>query len=161
MHACGLMTRKPRTFIERSGAMRLLFSHEIRNQSTALQSLKQELESTLSSELEGFELRATVLLVIDELVSNLLKYGFNLEPDQRSYLKIEFDEDWLQIELKDNGHRFNPLVQPGPTSLGQSISDRAVGGLGLYLVLKMMDETHYEWREPWNCLRLRKKVRNP
>jgi anti-sigma regulatory factor (Ser/Thr protein kinase) len=139
--------------------MRLLFSYEIRNQSTALQCLKQELESALSSELEGVEVRATVLLVIDELVSNLLKYGFSVEPDQRSNLKIEFDDDWLEIELKDNGHRFNPLVQPEPTSLGQGIPDRAVGGLGLYLVLKMMDETHYEWREPWNCLRLRKKMK--
>jgi hypothetical protein len=34
-----------------------------------------------------------------------------------------------------------------------------VGGLGLYLVLRMMDETHYEWRQPWNCLRLRKKMK--
>jgi anti-sigma regulatory factor (Ser/Thr protein kinase) len=153
------MTRKPLTLTERSGAMRLVFSYEIRNQSAALQCLKQELESTLPSELEGFEVRATVLLVIDELVSNLLKYGFSVDPDQRSNLKIEFDDDWLEIELKDNGHRFNPLVQPEPTSLGQGISDRAVGGLGLYLVLKMMDETHYEWREPWNCLRLRKKMK--
>jgi hypothetical protein len=34
-----------------------------------------------------------------------------------------------------------------------------VGGLGLYLVLKMMDETNYVWRQPWNCLRLRKKMK--
>jgi serine/threonine-protein kinase RsbW len=135
------------------------FSYEIRNQPTALQSLKQELDSTLSPELKGFDVRATVLLVIDELVSNLLKHGFSVEPNQRSYLKIEFDDDWLEIELKDNGHRFNPLVQPEPISLGQGLSDRPVGGLGLYLVLRLMDETHYEWREPWNCLRLRKKMK--
>jgi anti-sigma regulatory factor (Ser/Thr protein kinase) len=139
--------------------MRHLFSYEIRNQPTALQRLQQELDSTLSTELKGFDVRATVLLVIDELVSNLLKHGFRVGPDQRSYLKIEFDDDWLKIELKDNGHRFNPLVQPEPISLGQGLSERPVGGLGLYLVLKMMDETHYEWRQPWNCLTLRKKMK--
>ena len=135
------------------------FSYEIRNEPAALQCLKQELDSSLSAELKGFDVRATVLLVIDELVSNLLKYGFSLEPGQRSYLKIEFNEDWLEIELKDNGLPFNPLVLPAPSSLGQGLSDRAVGGLGLYLVLKMMDETHYEWIQPWNCLRLRKKMK--
>jgi serine/threonine-protein kinase RsbW len=139
--------------------MRVFFSSEIRNQPTALQCMKQELELVLASEQGGAEVRATVLLVVDELVSNLLKYGFSIGPDQRSYLNIGFDEDWLEIQLKDNGHRFNPLVQPEPAWLGQTILDRSVGGLGLYLVLKMMDETHYEWRESWNCLRLRKKLK--
>jgi serine/threonine-protein kinase RsbW len=138
--------------------MRHSFSYEIHNQPTALQFLKQELDSSLSAELKGFDVRATILLVIDELVSNLLKYGFSVENGQRSYLKIEVDDDWLEIELKDNGHPFNPLVQPAPMLLGQGLTDRSVGGLGLYLVLKMMDETHYEWRQPWNCLRLRKKM---
>ena len=94
------------TLPEKGGLMRHSFSYEIRNQPTALQCLKQELDSTLSPELKGFDVRATVLLVIDELVSNLLKYGFSVEPDQRSYLKIEFDEDWLEVELKDNGQPF-------------------------------------------------------
>jgi serine/threonine-protein kinase RsbW len=144
---------------KRGGSMRHSFSYEIRNQPTALQSLKQELDSTLATKLKGFDVRATVLLVIDELVSNLLKYGFSVEPDQRACLKIEFDDDWLEIELKDNGHRFNPLVQSEPASLGQGLSDRPVGGLGLYLALKVMDETYYEWFQPWNCLRLRKKMK--
>jgi serine/threonine-protein kinase RsbW len=135
------------------------FYYEILNQPTALNRLKQELDSTLSTKLKGFNVRATILLVIDELVSNLLKYGFSVEPDQRSYLKIEFDDEWLEIELKDNGHRFNPLVQPEPISLDQGLSERPAGGLGLYLVLKTMDETHYEWLQPWNCLRLRKKMK--
>ena len=138
--------------------MRHSFSYEIRNQPAALQCLKQELDSSLSAALKGFDVRVTVLLVIDELVSNLLKYGFRVEPGQRSYLKIEFDDDWLEIELKDNGLPFNPLVQPAPISLGQGLADRSVGGLGLYLVLKMMDETHYEWIQPWNYLRLRKRL---
>ena len=139
--------------------MRQSFSYEIRNQPNALQSLKQELELTLFAELKHSTLRATILLVIDELVSNLLKYGFSAAAHQRSYLNVAFDDDWLEIELKDNGHRFNPLLQPQPNLLGKELSDRQVGGLGLYLVLKMMDETHYEWIQPWNCLRLRKRFK--
>ncbi len=138
--------------------MRQSFSYEIRNRTNALQSLKQELELTLFAELKHSSLRATILLVIDELVSNLLKYGFSAA-HQRSYLNVAFDDEWLEIELKDNGRRFNPLLQPEPKLLDQELSNRQVGGLGLYLVLKMMDETHYEWIQPWNCLRLRKRFK--
>jgi serine/threonine-protein kinase RsbW len=138
--------------------MRQSYSYKIRNQPTALQGLQQELDLTLFVDLKHSALRGTILLVIDELVSNLLKYGFSAAPDQRSYLKVVFDDDWLEIELKDNGNRFNPLLLPEPNLVGQELSDRKVGGLGLYLVLKMMDETHYEWIQPWNCLRLRKRI---
>ncbi len=138
--------------------MRQSFSYEIRNQSNALQGLKQELELTLFAELKHPALRATILLVIDELVSNLIKYGFSAAPHQRSYLSVAFDDDWLEIELKDNGHPFNPLLQPQPNLDDRELSDRQVGGLGVYLVLKMMDETRYEWKQPWNCLRLRKRL---
>jgi serine/threonine-protein kinase RsbW len=139
--------------------MRRSFHYEIRNQPFALQCLTQELDSTLNPEVVDSDTRTTALLVIDELVSNLLKYGFQAGPDQRSYVKIEIDDDWLEIELKDNGRPFNPLVRPEPNSLGQGLPDRPVGGLGVYLVLQMMDETQYHWIEPWNCLRLRKNIK--
>jgi anti-sigma regulatory factor (Ser/Thr protein kinase) len=135
------------------------YFYEIRNQPSALQRLSRELDSTLSRDVLDPDVRTTVLLVIDELVSNLLKYGFQTVPDQRSYLKIEIDADALQIELKDNGRPFNPLVRAEPNSLGQGLPDRPVGGLGVYLVLKMMDEMQYEWLEPWNCLKLRKNLK--
>jgi len=99
--------------------MRHSYSYEIRNQPSALQSLTKELDSTLSREVVDSDIRITVLLVIDELVSNLLKYGFQAGPDQRSYLKIEIDDDWLEIELKDNGRPFNPLVRPNHIRLGK------------------------------------------
>jgi len=139
--------------------MRHFFSYEIRNQPSALQQLTQKLESTFFPEISVPDIRTTVLLVVDELVSNLLKHGFGSAPDQRSYLTIAFDDDLLEIQLKDNGCRFNPLNQPEPELLGRGLQDRPVGGLGVYLVLKTMDETHYEWIAPWNCLRLRKKLK--
>ena len=137
--------------------MRQSFCYEIRNQPNALLDLKQQLELTLFAQPEHSPLRPTILLVIDELVSNLIKYGFSA-PHQRSYLNVAFDESWLEIQLKDNGRPFNPLLQPQPNLLDQELANRQIGGLGLYLVLKMMDETHYEWIQPWNCLRLRKRV---
>ena len=137
--------------------MRHSFTYEIRNHSAALQSLKLELEATLFVQEPDPAIRSIVLLVADELVSNLLKYGFSKGSDQYSRLNITLDDDWIEIELKDNGQCFNPLIHAKPKTLSSQLSDRQEGGLGVYLVLKIMDETRYEWIEPWNCLTLRKR----
>ena len=138
--------------------MRHSFSYEIRNHSGALQSLKHELEDTFFAQRRDPAVRSTVLLVTDELVSNLLKYGFQKGSEQYSRLNITLDDDWLEIELRDNGQCFNPLIHAKPNTLSAGLSERQVGGLGVYLVLKIMDETRYEWIEPWNCLTLRKRI---
>jgi len=140
--------------------MRHSFTYEIRNHSAALQSLKLELEATLFVQEPDPAIRSIVLLVADELVSNLLKYGFSKGSDQYSRLNITLDDDWLEIELKDNGQCFNPLIHAKPKTLSSQLSDRQEGGLGVYLVLKIMDETRYEWIEPWNRLTLRKRIEN-
>jgi serine/threonine-protein kinase RsbW len=138
--------------------MRHSFSYEIRNHSNALQSLKHELDRTFFAQQQNPVIRSIVLLVADELVSNLLKYGFRKGSEQHSRLNITLDENWLQIELKDNGQCFNPLIHAKPKTLSGDLSERQIGGLGVYLILKMMDETRYEWIEPWNCLTLRKRI---
>ena len=138
--------------------MRNSFSYEIRNHSGALQSLKHQLEETLFVQPRDPAVRSTVLLVADELVSNLLKYGFKEGSEQYSHLNITLDDDWLEIELRDNGQCFNPLICAKPKTLSDSLSERQVGGLGVYLVLKIVDESRYEWIEPWNCLTLRKRI---
>lgn len=138
--------------------MRYSFSYEFRNRTNALQSLKHELERTFFAQLHDPVVRSTVLLVVDELVSNLLKYGFRKGSEERSHLNICLDDNWLQIELRDNGQCFNPLIHAKPETLSSDLSERQVGGLGVYLILRMMDETRYEWVEPWNCLTLRKRI---
>jgi serine/threonine-protein kinase RsbW len=116
------------------------------------------LDRTFFAKQQNPLVRSTVLLVADELVSNLLKYGFAKGSEQRSQLNITLDDNWLQIELRDNGQRFNPLIHANPGTLNSDLAERPLGGLGVYLILKMMDETRYEWIEPWNCLTLRKRI---
>src|SRR5262249_21600967 len=74
-----------------SGSMRHSFSYEIRNHSGALQSLKRELDKTLFIQEQDPAVRSTVLLVADELVSNLLKYGFKEGSEQCSHVNITLD----------------------------------------------------------------------
>jgi anti-sigma regulatory factor (Ser/Thr protein kinase) len=136
------------------------FSYEVRNRPDAVSYLMRELDSTVIPLLDDLSERSALLLVVDELVSNLLKYGFEFGKDQRLSMRISVDGEWLQMELKDNGRQFNPLVRLNPESLNREAADRQSGGLGVYIVRKMMDAAHYEWTPPWNNLTLRKKRRS-
>jgi serine/threonine-protein kinase RsbW len=135
------------------------FSYEVRNRPGALSDLMRKLDSTVLPLLDDPSERSALLLVVDELVSNLLKYGFEPGKDQYMNMRIMVDGEWLQMELRDNGRQFNPLARLNPDSLYREVADRQSGGLGVYIVRKMMDAAHYEWTPPWNNLTLRKKRR--
>jgi len=62
-----------------------------------------------------------------------------------------------EVVVTDDGPAFDPLGAPEPDmSLG--VEERPVGGLGIALVRKLMDETEYERRDGKNRLRLRRRL---
>ncbi len=140
--------------------MHQAYDFEVSNDPDALSRLKSQLDRSILAELGEGPARTAVLLATDELVSNILKHGFLPGMDQLLHLQIEKDDEWIEIKLRDNGKRFDPLAQVRRASLDGDLASRKPGGLGIYLTLAMMDESEYEWDEPWNCLTLRKRVRS-
>ena len=63
----------------------------------------------------------------------------------------------ITIEIEDDGHAFNPLLDAPEPDLDAEVEDRTVGGLGIYLVRTMMDEVRYQRQQNKNCLTLVKR----
>jgi len=85
-----------------------------------------------------------VNIVLDELLSNIVKYGF---PDENTY-KIEINLELsgnggLSIIISDNGIPFNPF-QKTPPDLSIPLEEREIGGLGIHLVKQLMDTYTYK-----------------
>ena len=96
-------------------------------------------------------------LVLDELLVNIISYGY---PDPgRDVITLELDivDDHLQIKIIDGGIAFNPLDQPAP-DLDLPLEQRQPGGLGIHLVKEFMDDYAYEYRDERNIVTLRKKL---
>ena len=82
-------------------------------------------------------------LALEELGTNILKYGYDDAAVHEILLRLECQPGTLRLVLEDDGHPFNPLDAPEP-DVEIPVEDRAVGGLGLHLVRKMADRMDYQ-----------------
>ena len=96
-------------------------------------------------------------LVLDELVTNMISYGF---PDKQIHfieIASELNDRVLEIKLIDDGIEFNPLEKED-TDINLPLEDKAIGGLGIFLVKQKMDKISYERKAGRNILYLSKKI---
>ena len=98
-------------------------------------------------------------LVCDELVVNVVDYAYPENSEGYLDVEIERDEAMITIRFKDGGVPFNPLDRDMPDTT-QPLEERRIGGLGIFLVIKKMDEVHYEYVNNENVLTIKKKINN-
>jgi serine/threonine-protein kinase RsbW len=90
-------------------------------------------------------LRYIVDLCVEELFVNMVNY--NTETDAEIRIEIGPHEHGIEVSLTDyDVDRFDPTAAR-PVDVEAPLEKRTPGGLGLYLVLKMADSIHYEYRD--------------
>ena len=98
-----------------------------------------------------------VNLAVDELLTNTISYGYDDDGEHRIDLSLRLEGGTLVVEITDDGRAFDPLQAPEP-DLGASLEERAVGGLGIYLVRKLMDSVAYRREDGSNIVTLMKRA---
>lgn len=88
-----------------------------------------------------------VLIAVEELVVNVCNYAYPQDaPDESKPLRVHFtwctQPNAIVIEIGDDGIPFNPLEHEDPEQ-PESIEVAKIGGLGLYMTKKLMDEIEY------------------
>ncbi len=99
-----------------------------------------------------------VNLALDEVVTNVVLYGFEIRAGQEVAVRVETAGDDLHSEVVDTGREFNPLDAPLP-DLTATLAERALGGLGIHLVRSLMDRVEYRRENAKNVLTMRKRIR--
>lgn len=100
-------------------------------------------------------IQTQVDIVIDEVFSNIAKYAYAPEKGTVT-VRMETDDNEMQITFFDRGKPYNPLLQNDP-DITLPVEKREAGGLGLLLVKKMMDNVRYEYLNGQNMLCLKKR----
>ena len=97
-------------------------------------------------------------IAIDELFGNIAHYAYHPAVGKAT-VRVEVLEEPLAVVITfiDNGIPYDPLVKEDP-DVTLSAEERSVGGLGIYMVKKTMDEIAYEYKDGQNILKIRKQL---
>lgn len=104
-------------------------------------------------------------IAIDEIYSNIAKFAYvNQETGQEQVgdatitvnpIKEGDEVKGLVLEFKDSGNPYNPLTNEDPLT-NLPLEERDIGGLGLLIVKKQMDDVQYEYKDGFNLLTITK-----
>lgn len=84
-----------------------------------------------------------IILAVDEACTNVIKHAYNYSPDGEIIIKTSIVKSKFVITITDYGKSFDPMLIPEP-DLKESIKQKKVGGLGMYLMKRLMDEVDYK-----------------
>jgi len=97
-------------------------------------------------------------VALDEVVSNVVHHGTRQGGGEgRIVIELHLQGDQLEMVVDDDGAPFDPLQSPEPDT-SQPVQDRPVGGLGILIVRRLMDEITYDRAGGRNRLTMRRTL---
>ena len=87
---------------------------------------------------------ANIVLAVDEACTNIIKHAYQYAPDKEIDIAILRTDGAFEVRIKDSGKNFNPDSLKAP-DLKQNLSHHRRGGLGVYLMKKLMDKVEYDF----------------
>lgn len=97
-----------------------------------------------------------ISVMVEEIYINIASYAY-VDKEGTATISMEFDDDNVTITFVDSGIPFNPLAKPDP-DITLSAEERNIGGLGIYMVKKTMDDVTYERKNDENILSFKKRL---
>ena len=97
-------------------------------------------------------------IAIDELFGNIAHYAYSPEEGEAT-VRVEVIEEPLAVVITfiDKGVPYDPLAKDDP-DVTLSAEEREIGGLGIYMVKKTMDDITYEYKDGQNILKIKKNI---
>ncbi|MFA3782555.1 ATP-binding protein [Melioribacteraceae bacterium 4301-Me] len=96
-----------------------------------------------------------IVLAVDEACTNIIKHAYKYSPQGEIFISINFVSPKFTVTITDKGNHFNPELVPVP-NIKEYYKLKKVGGLGIFLMKKLMDEVSYSSIENTNKVVLTK-----
>jgi len=91
-----------------------------------------------------------VQLAAEEAIANIIAHGYRDAPGE-IVVRCTATDEMVEVGIEDSAPPFDPLSLPEP-EITSCIEDRSIGGLGIYLIRKLMDGIEYRYEDGKNIL---------
>lgn len=98
-----------------------------------------------------------IRLAVDEAYTNIIKHAYKNTPQKPVLIEVGIDSSKLWISIKDEGVGFKPEEYRAPDIL-KRIKNKQRGGMGVYLIQKLMDQVQYNQNGGVNEIRMVKNL---
>jgi anti-sigma regulatory factor (Ser/Thr protein kinase) len=132
-------------------------SIKLKNRISELERLDQKLQAFGASIGLSKKCVFQINLAVDELFTNIVKYGFADNSLHYIAVTLSHKDGKISIRVEDNGIPFDPAAKQ-TSELKDPLEHCKIGGLGLHLVKKIMDDIVYERRGGKNVITLIKNI---
>ena len=97
-------------------------------------------------------------VAVEEIYVNICNYAYKDKGGEGdAKVKMKITDGVAEIVFEDSGIQYNPLANEEP-DITLSAEEREIGGLGIFITKKTMDEVLYDYKDGKNALTLRKKI---
>ncbi|MDF9391805.1 MULTISPECIES: ATP-binding protein [Methylococcus] len=96
-------------------------------------------------------------LVLEELATNTIKYGYPAGERGEIGVCLTLHGSRASLTVTDDGDEFDPTIAPSP-DIHSKLEERAIGGLGILLVMRMMDSIGYRRCDGKNVVSVTKRL---
>ena len=135
------------------------FSFELKSSLSELDILCEKLEEIGKKIGLSKKLIFEVNLALDELFTNIISYGFGDDDEHTIKITVTPQPEMLCLCIEDDGIPFNPVDFETP-DVACSVENCKIGGLGIHIIRKLMDEICYQRCDDKNILTLKKTLSN-
>ncbi|MBQ7150743.1 MAG: ATP-binding protein [Synergistaceae bacterium] len=131
----------------------LTISAEIPNLDTVIEFVNEELEAHDC----GPKVQMQIEVAVEEIFVNIAHYAYQPQIGTATVrVEVQPEPQAAVITFIDSGVPYDPLAKPDP-DVTLSAEEREVGGLGIYMVKKSMDDVSYEYKDGKNIFTIKKK----
>ncbi len=98
-----------------------------------------------------------IQMALDELLTNIVNYGYEDSDEHKIDVRFGINDDAVRVEIIDDSKPYNILEQENP-DISLSVEDKPIGGLGIFLIKKLMSNVDYYTEEGKNHLVMIKEL---
>jgi len=131
------------------------FEMTIESDSTGIPAVSASLEEVMHAHGFSTDDILDTQLAVEEVITNIINHGYKNGCGE-IIISCRINLYQAEVQIKDFAPRFDPLSLPEP-ELDDTIENRKIGGLGVFLIRQVMDEISYQYENGQNILVMKKR----